>query len=98
MQQGFDAYNLEHPDEQLSVRMGLHTGEAMREADDFYGKHVILASRIAAEAHGGQILVSFLFKELTQSGGDIRFGEGREVELKGLAGINRVYPVEWAED
>ena len=42
-----------------------------------------------------QILVSALLKELTDSAGDIRFGEVREVELKGLAGVNRVYPVVW---
>ena len=97
MQQAFAAYNGEHINEPLLVRMGLHTGEAMKEAYDFFGKHVILASRVAAEANGGQILVSSLFKELTESGGDILFGEGREVELKGRAGVNRVYPVEWAE-
>ena len=44
---------------------------------------------------GGQILVSSLLKELTESAGDISFGEGQEVELKGLAGRNRVYLVDW---
>ncbi len=36
-----------------------------------------------------------LLKELTDSAGDIQFGEGQEVELKGLAGPNRVYAVDW---
>jgi len=97
MQKGFADYNAEHAEEPLLVRMGLHTGEVMKEADDFFGKHVILASRIATQAEGGQILVSFLFKELTASGGDIRFGEEQEVQLKGLAAVNRVYPVYWGE-
>ncbi len=39
--------------------------------------------------------MSSLLKELTQSAGDIQFGEGREVRLKGLAGVNRVYQVVW---
>ena len=95
MQKGFADYNTEHVEEPLLVRMGLHTGEVMKEADAFFGKHVILASRIANQAEGGQILVSFLFKELTASGGDIRFGEEQIVELKGLADVNRVYPVYW---
>ncbi|MCH7713316.1 MAG: adenylate/guanylate cyclase domain-containing protein, partial [Chloroflexi bacterium] len=74
---------------------GLHTGEAIKDAGDFFGRNVILASRIADQAHGGQILVSSLLKELVESAGDLTFGEEREVELKGLPGPHRVYPVEW---
>jgi hypothetical protein len=43
----------ESADEVIRVRIGLHTGEAIKEADDFYGKNVILAARIAAQARGG---------------------------------------------
>ena len=75
--------------------MGLHTGEFVQEMEDFFGKNVILASRMADQAQGGQILVSALLKELTESGGDIRFGEVQEVKLKGLAGLNRAYAVDW---
>ncbi len=81
--------------EPIHVRIGLHTGEAIKEADDFFGKNVILAARIASQAQGGEILVSSLLKELTESGGDIAFGEGREVELKGLSGRHRVFDVVW---
>ena len=95
IQQAFAAHNLEHPEEPVRVRIGLHTGEFVQEMEDFFGKNVILASRIADQAHGGEILVSALLKELTDSAGDIRFGEVQEVELKGLAGLNRVYAVEW---
>jgi class 3 adenylate cyclase len=85
----------ESADEPIQVRIGLHTGEAIKEADDFFGKNVILAARIAGQAQGGEILVSSLLKELTESAGDIAFGEGREVELKGLAGTHRVFEVGW---
>jgi len=85
----------ESTDEPIRVRIGLHTGEAIKEADDFYGKAVILAARIAGQAQGGEILVSSLLKELTESASDIAFGEGREVELKGLSGRHRVFPVGW---
>ncbi len=84
--------------EPIRVRIGLHTGEAIKEADDFFGRNVILAARIANEAQGGQILVSSLLRELTESGGDITFGEGREVELKGLSGRHRVFEVVWVEN
>ncbi|MCH8921233.1 MAG: tetratricopeptide repeat protein, partial [Chloroflexi bacterium] len=79
----------------ILVRMGLHTGEMIKEGDDFFGKHVNLAARIAAQADGGEILVSSLLKELTASGGDIDFGEPRTVELKGLAGAQEMFPISW---
>jgi class 3 adenylate cyclase len=85
----------ESAEEPIRVRMGLHTGEAIKDGDDFFGKHVNLAARIAGQASGGEILVSSLLKELTDSGGDIPFGEEREVELKGLSGSHRVYEVVW---
>ena len=79
----------------MRLHAGLHTGEPVQEMEDFFGENVILASRIAGQAHGGQILVSSLLKELTDSAGDIRFGEVQEVELRGLSGVNLVYPVRW---
>ncbi len=79
----------------LRIRIGLHAGEAVKDRDDFYGKNVILASRIGGIATGGQILVSALLKELTESSGEFRFDEGREVELKGLSGKHRVYELAW---
>ena len=82
-------------EEPIKVRIGLHTGEAIKEGEDFFGKHVILAARVAGQAQGDEILVSSLLKELTESAGDVEFGKGREVELKGLAGSHRVYEVAW---
>jgi class 3 adenylate cyclase len=87
----------EGSEEPIRVRIGLHTGEAIKEGDDFFGKHVNLAARIASQACGGEILVSSLLKELADGGGDIAFGEGREVELKGLTGIHRVFVVAWGK-
>jgi class 3 adenylate cyclase len=81
--------------EPIRVRIGLHTGEALKEGEDFFGKHVILAARIASQAQGGEILVSSLLKELTESAGDVEFGEGREVQLKGLAGTHQVHEIQW---
>jgi class 3 adenylate cyclase len=47
--------------------IGLHTGEPVREADDFYGRSEIPAARIAAEARGSEILGSSLVRDLTGS-------------------------------
>jgi class 3 adenylate cyclase len=83
----------DHPEGPIRVRIGLHTGEAIREESDFYGKNVVVAARIADEAHGGEILASAVVKQLTESAGDVSFEEAREVELAGLAGTHSVYKV-----
>ena len=57
---------------------------------------MILASRIADQVRGGEILASSLLKELIDSAGDIQFVEEQEVELKGPAALNRVYSVDWS--
>ena len=79
----------------MRIRIGLHTGEAIKEGDDFFGKHVNLAARVAGEAQGGEILVSSLLKELTESAGEFTFGDGRAVSLKGLKGKRSVFQVVW---
>jgi len=81
--------------EELRVRVGLHTGEPVREADDFYGKAVILAARIAAEARGSEILVSSLVRDLVESSGEFSFGDPTDAVLKGLSGMHRVSAVRW---
>ncbi|MEX2158463.1 MAG: protein kinase [Dehalococcoidia bacterium] len=95
IQRAFDQPQAEESAD-VRVRIGLHAGEAIREGDDFYGKNVILASRVAGQANGCEILVSSLLKELTESSGEFVFDDGRDVELKGLSGTQRVYRVAWA--
>jgi class 3 adenylate cyclase len=82
--------------EQVRVRMGLHAGEAIREEGDFFGRSVILAARIAAQASGGEILVSESLKELAGET-DVSFEGRRELELKGLSGTHRVFTTNWEE-
>jgi class 3 adenylate cyclase len=83
----------DHPDGPIRVRIGLHTGEALRDESDFYGKNVVVAARITDEAQGGEILVSSVVRQLTESAGDVGFENAREVELAGLAGTHVVYKV-----
>ena len=94
LQQDLAEYN-ESADEAIRVRMGLHTGEAIRDADDFLGSTVNLASRIAAAARGDEILVSALLRELCAPTGEFAFDNGREMELKGLSQPHRVFAVVW---
>jgi class 3 adenylate cyclase len=95
IQQTLSMFRREHPDTPIQVRLGLHTGEVVRDDGDLFGRNVILAARVAAEAKGGEILVSSVVKELTDSGGDLVFDEGRDVELRGLNRTYRLYAVDW---
>ncbi len=73
----------------------MHTGEAIKDADDFYGMHVNLAARIGGAASGGEILVSGLVRDLTASAGEFSFDDAKELELKGFAESQRVHGVVW---
>ena len=42
----------------FSVRMGLHTGEAVERDSNYFGTEVNRAARVMALGHGGQVLVS----------------------------------------
>jgi class 3 adenylate cyclase len=79
----------------IRVRMGLHTGEVIKEANDFFGKNVILAARIAAQAVGGQILASSVVEAVAESSHEFNFKNPRELQLKGLAGTHSVVEVAW---
>jgi class 3 adenylate cyclase len=96
IQRALAGYSAQHPEEPIRVRIGLHTGEVIKDADDFFGKNVILAARITSAARGGEILVSSVLRELTESAGDLHFGDGRDVVLKGISGVRRVFEVHWA--
>ncbi|HEV8625961.1 MAG TPA: protein kinase [Acidimicrobiia bacterium] len=95
IQRNLATYADKHPDEPIAVRIGLHTGEVMKEAEDFFGANVALAARVAGAAEGGQILVSALLKELVESSGEFGFGPPWEAELKGISGTRRLHAVLW---
>jgi class 3 adenylate cyclase len=81
------------PGSPIRVRIGIHVGETVREADDFFGHAVSYAARIASAAAGGEIVVSSLVHELVAQTGEFAFGEARVVELKGIEGSHQIYPV-----
>src|SRR6266545_345391 len=72
----------------VRVRMGLHTGEAQVLDGTYVGIDVHRAARIAAVAHGGQVLVSQSTRDLLDYG-DLRdLGDHR---LKDLTRPERLY-------
>jgi class 3 adenylate cyclase len=84
----------ETAEEPVLVRVGLHAGEVIKEGEDFFGRNVIMAARVASQAHGGEILASGILKGLVE-GSDVVWGEKRVVELKGLSGEHEIWAVEW---
>jgi len=84
------------PGSPVRVRIGAHTGEAVREADDILGHAVNYAARVAASATGGEIVASSLIHGLLGTTGEFTFEEPPSIELKGIAGQQLVYPVAWA--
>jgi class 3 adenylate cyclase len=84
----------EREGEPLSVRVGLNAGEPIEEDGDLFGATVILASRIAAKAGGGEILVSDNVRSLC-AGKGILFADRGEFVAKGFEEPVRVYEVSW---
>jgi class 3 adenylate cyclase len=72
-------------------------GRSVRRGEDLFGRNVAMAARVAAQATGGQILVSQPVRDALGDRPDfqdIRFDEGRDVELKGFSGSYRLFAVE----
>lgn len=81
-------------DSDMSLRVGLHTGDAMTMAEDYIGVTVAKAARVASAASGGEILISAVTASLVTNPA-VRYGATREVELKGLPGSHLLVPVLW---
>jgi class 3 adenylate cyclase len=88
------AEHSETADEPIRVRMGLNAGEPIAEAEDLFGTVVNLAARIAAQAAGGQIIVSSVVRELAAGKGFL-FADQGEVALQGFEDPVRLYQVRW---
>jgi len=77
----------------LQIRAGLHTGECERRGDDVGGIAVHIASRVAALADAGQVLVSRTVTDLVV-GSDMTFTAAGEHELKGVPGSWQLFAVD----
>jgi class 3 adenylate cyclase len=96
LQRAIAERNSVHPEalEGLSVRVGLNAGEPIEEDGDLFGATVILASRIAAKAGAGEILVPDTVRGLC-SGKGFLFADRGEFVAKGFEEPVRVYEVSW---
>jgi adenylate cyclase len=81
--------------EPMALRVGLHSGFVISGGDELLGRNVVLASRIAAQAEAGEILVSSSLKQYTETDPSFRFEPRGEYHFKGLLGEHTVYRVLW---
>lgn len=88
-----DAMSTTYQGEPVRVRIGLNTGEVIREGDDFYGHAVTVAARVAAQARGNETLATDLVAGIVAGVDRFEFGPPREEELKGLKGKFILRPV-----
>lgn len=81
----------------INVRIGLHTGTALRIESGYFGANVILSARIAAAAAPGEILASAaLVQRLSKAAHSI--DAGRWVWLKGILEPSLVFSMPWRSD
>jgi class 3 adenylate cyclase len=77
----------------IRVRVGIHCGTAIERDGDLFGKNVAMAARVAAQANGGEILVSDDIRIALRDVEDIVLVDGRDTELKGIPGVHRLWEV-----
>ena len=96
IQKAFAAYNQEHADAPLYLRIGMSAGEPIEEHGDLFGKAVQLAARLCAHAEPAQILIDQVVLD-QWSGKQLPFADLGEVTPKGFAYAVRVYEVQWLQ-
>jgi class 3 adenylate cyclase len=95
IQRAFADHNRKHSETPIKVRVGLNSGESIQDRNDYFGTAVSMAARIAHKAHGGQILVSEVVRDLAGSVAEVAFKDAGRRQLKGIPGRQRLYEVLW---
>jgi len=77
----------------VRVRMGLHSGEPTRYEDNYVGLDVHRAARVAAAAHGGQVVLSDATRHLVESrlAADVSLRDLGWHRLKDIEAPERIY-------
>ena len=96
IQKAFAAYNQEHAEAPLYLRIGMSAGEPIEEHGDLFGKAVQLAARLCAHAEPSRILIDQVVLD-QWSGKQLPFSDLGEVTPKGFDHAVRVYEVHWMQ-
>jgi class 3 adenylate cyclase/tetratricopeptide (TPR) repeat protein len=93
VQEAVTEHGLLHPDEQVRVRVALHTGEASLARGDIHGLAVSATARICAKAKGGEVLASEVVQKLCDPVAEATFRDRGRVTLRGFPQRWRLYQV-----
>lgn len=69
----------------LPIRIGVHTGPAVRDGRDWYGTAVNVAARLAAQAAPNEALVSSATRAAAADRAAEKLSDGRELSLRGIS-------------
>lgn len=86
--------NRQHPENQIMVRAGMHTGEVLEENDDLFGSTVNAAQRIESKATPGSVWISESVKAVMPRA-DYAIEDRGSHELKGFAEPWQLFEVIW---
>ncbi|MCL6641876.1 MAG: adenylate/guanylate cyclase domain-containing protein [Candidatus Bipolaricaulota bacterium] len=92
LQRTLDEFNRSR-ERPLRVAIGINSGEPIQHAEDYIGHAVNLAARIQSEAHGGQILISEVVKNLAGPIQGVQYLDRGLSQLQGIAEPQRLYEV-----
>ncbi|MDX8390515.1 MAG: CHAT domain-containing protein [Mariprofundaceae bacterium] len=84
--------------DQIPVRIGLATGNALVEEKDIYGDIVNLASRVESQADASQILISDETCRKARKHSEIICRKHKTVQVKGKEEPVQLYRVVWGEE
>jgi len=95
IQKALEHRNQHHPQERLSIRIGLNAGEVTEDSGDLFGAAVNAASRVAAKARGGEILVAAVVKQLAGKVPGSAYVDRGRFRLKGFDERWQLFEVTW---
>ncbi|HOX43108.1 MAG TPA: adenylate/guanylate cyclase domain-containing protein [Myxococcota bacterium] len=97
MQQALQGHNraVVAPVDELHIRIGINSGEAIEEYGDAYGDAVNVASRVSGKAEGDQILLAEETRRALTRNLELVQPHSRAV-LKGKRDVFQLYQVDWA--
>lgn len=94
LQRAFVAHRHDQPD--IHVRIGVHTGEVVTTNGSPFGRCVDVGTQIAAAAGADQIMTSAVTRQLAGNAGDLDFGEGRPLQLRGVSADWTIHELRWS--
>ena len=77
----------------LSLHLGIHAGDVIREDNNVYGGAVNIAARIASASAPGEVLVSQTVRDLARTSAGVSFVDRGEQALKGVGEPQRLFAV-----